>query len=109
MSTGFTLRPMPNSDDLAYLPESDVSADDLATRFKSDGNTPVERYGSQGRTSKGQFSNVVGVTDDGKVVLDNGEGAEIVEPGEILPTRPMSLNGEQDTTLLATCFCTSLD
>ena len=94
MNIGFTLRALPNSDDLAYLPESDVSADGLAARFKPDANGPLERYGSQGRTSKGLFSNVLGVTDDGKVVLDNGSGTEIVELGEILPVRPLSLNGE---------------
>lgn len=95
INSGYTIRAMPNSDDLAYIPESEtVTEGDLAARFRSDEHAPVERCDSKGRTSKGQFNNVLGVTTDGKVILDTGSPhTHTVEPDEIQPARPLSLNG----------------
>jgi len=97
MREDYTLRPLPNCDDLVYIPESKtLSAEDLAARFRVDESLAVERYdlSGQGRTSKGQFSNIRDVTETGKLIVDKGYGTEEVEPDDINPARAKSLRGD---------------
>ena len=91
---GFTMRTIPNSDDLVYILERDLSADDLAARFKENEYAPVKRHNPENKTAKGHFSNVVGVTEEGKIVLDRGSKTEVVELDEVLPARAVSLKGD---------------
>lgn len=91
---GYHMRTVPNSEDFVCIPEKNFNAEDLASRFRTDQNVPVERYDSQGRTSKGQFNNVLDITEAGKIVVDKGFGTEEVEPDDVNPARAKSLRGE---------------
>lgn len=94
LDAGYSMRAIPNTDNFAYIPERDLNAEDLEARFKVDENAPIERYNSEGRTSKGKFSNLLGVTEAGKIVIDTGLGTEEVEPDEVNPARALSLRGK---------------
>ena len=94
LDAGYRMRAIPNTDDVVYIPERDLNMEHLEARFKVDENVPIERYDKAGRTSKGKFSNVLDVTEDGKIVIDTGLGTEEVEPNEVNPARALSLRGK---------------
>jgi alpha-tubulin suppressor-like RCC1 family protein len=94
---GYRFRAIPNADDQVFIVEqSDIRQEDLKARFRTDENSPVERYNKEGRSAKGQFSNLIEVTEDGKFVLDKGLGKrEEVGQDAIEPARALSVKGEQ--------------
>ena len=95
IDSGFNLLLIPNTDDLVYIPERFLSQKDLEARFRLDEQAPIERYNREGHSAKGQFSNVIGVTEEGRPILDKGLGTtEEVELKLIEPSRALSLNGD---------------
>jgi hypothetical protein len=92
----YTLRYVPNTDLFVFIPErKKLNQEDLASRFNADEGAPVERYNPEGRTSKGLFSNVIDVTQNGKIVLDNGLKVVEVDPDQIEPSRALSVRGKK--------------
>ena len=92
----YTLRYVPNTDLFVFIPErKKLNEGDLASRFNADEGAPVERYNSEGRTSKGLFSNVIDVTQNGKIVLDNGLEVVEVDLDQIEPSRALSVRGKK--------------
>jgi hypothetical protein len=94
---GYKLRAIANTDDNVYLAErEEIAHDDLDVRFRTHGNSPVERYNKEGRSAKGQFSNLIDVTEEGNFVIDKGLGkSEEVGQDVIEPARALSVKGEK--------------
>ena len=94
----FKMRPVPDSDDLVFIPERELAPEDISARFRADYRPGVSHDSFQGRSTKGQFSNVIDVTEAGKIVLDKGRSwrgvdeTEEVDDHVINPARPLSLH-----------------